>query len=81
MKSGDVLSVDHLRTYFFTKYGTVKAVDDISFEVRKGDILCIVGESGSGKTVTALSLLRLVDPPGRIIGGKVMLEGKDLMEL
>ena len=77
----DVLSVNHLRTYFFTKYGTVQAVDDISFDVRKGDILCIVGESGSGKTVTALSILRLVDPPGRIIEGKVMLEGKDLMKL
>ncbi len=76
-----VLSVNDLRTYFFTKKGIVKAVDDISFDLRKGEILCIVGESGSGKTVTALSLLRLVEPPGRIVDGSIMLEGKNLLEL
>ncbi len=76
-----VLSVRGLRTYFFTKKGIVKAVDDVSFDIRKGEILCIVGESGSGKTVTALSMLRLVEHPGRIVGGKIMLEGKDLLDI
>ena len=76
-----ILSVSGLRTYFFTKNRTLKAVDDISFDLRKGEILCIVGESGSGKTVTALSLLRLIEPPGRIAEGKIMFEGKDILEI
>jgi len=76
-----VMSVIGLRTYFFTKRGTVKAVDDISFDLRKGEILCIVGESGSGKTVTALSLLRLVEYPGRIVDGKIIFDGKNLLDL
>ncbi len=76
-----VLSVSGLRTYFFTKKGTVNAVDDISFNLRKGEILCIVGESGSGKTVTALSLLRLIEAPGRIVNGKIIFEGKDLLDI
>ncbi len=82
-ENGDkaILSVSGLRTYFFTKNGTVKAVDDISFDLGKSEILCIVGESGSGKTVTALSLLRLIEPPGRIIDGKIMLEGKDILDI
>ncbi len=75
-----LLSVNNLRTYFFTRRGVVKAVDDISFDLRKGETLCIVGESGSGKTVTALSILRLVENPGRIVEGKIMLEGKNLLE-
>lgn len=76
-----VLSVRNLCTYFFTKKGTVKAVDDVSFDLMKGEILCIVGESGSGKTVTALSLLRLIEPPGRIVKGKIFFEGKDLLDI
>lgn len=82
-ENGDeaVLSISGLRTYFFTKKGTVKAVDDVSFDLRKGEILCIVGESGSGKTVTALSLLRLIEPPGRIVEGKIIFEGKDLLDI
>jgi len=76
-----ILSVSGLRTYFFNKNRTLKAVDDISFDLRKGEILCIVGESGSGKTVTALSLLRLIEPPGRIAEGKIMFEGKDILEI
>ena len=56
----------HLKTYFFTRNGVVKAVDDVSFDLRKGECLCLVGESGCGKTATALSILRLVDsPPGQ----------------
>lgn len=73
-----ILSVSNLKTYFFTKKGTVKAVDDISFDLRKGELLCIVGESGSGKTVTALSIMRLVESPGKIVGGRIILDGRDL---
>ena len=77
-----VLKVDELRTHFQTRYGTVKAVDGVSFELRKGEILGIVGESGSGKTVTMLSLMRLIQtPPGRILGGEVILDGENLLGL
>lgn len=81
-KRGDViLSVKNLKTYFDTEYGVVKAVDDISFDVHRGEVLGIVGESGSGKSVTNLSLLRLVPtPPGRIAGGQIFFEGKNLLE-
>ena len=77
-----VLDVKNLHTVFFTNSGLFKAVDDVSFMVRRGETLAIVGESGCGKSVTALSVMRLVpDPPGRIVGGSVMLEGSDLLEL
>ena len=77
-----VLDVKGLQTVFFTNSGLVKAVDDVSFSVRRGETLAIVGESGCGKSVTALSIMRLVpDPPGRIVGGAVMLEGSDLLGL
>ena len=71
-----------LQTVFFTNSGLFKAVDDVSFQVRRGETLAIVGESGCGKSVTALSIMRLVpDPPGRIVGGSIMLEGIDLLSL
>lgn len=77
-----VLEVKNLKTVFFTNSGLFKAVDDLSFSVRRGETLAIVGESGCGKSVTALSLMRLVpDPPGRIVGGSVSLEGTDLLAL
>jgi len=77
-----VLDVKNLHTVFFTNSGLFRAVDDVSFTVRRGETLAIVGESGCGKSVTALSVMRLVpDPPGRIVGGSVMLEGTDLLEL
>ncbi len=77
-----LLDVRNLRTYFHTPAGVVKAVDDVSFEVHRGEALAVVGESGCGKTVTALSVMRLVpDPPGRIEGGRVIFEGRDLLEL
>jgi peptide/nickel transport system ATP-binding protein len=77
-----VLEVKNLKTVFFTASGLFKAVDDVSFHVRRGETLAIVGESGCGKSVTALSLMRLVpDPPGRIVGGSVTLEGTDLLTL
>jgi peptide/nickel transport system ATP-binding protein len=77
-----VLDVKNLKTVFFTNSGLFKAVDDISFTVRRGETLAIVGESGCGKSVTALSLMRLVpDPPGRIVSGSITLEGTDLLAL
>jgi peptide/nickel transport system ATP-binding protein len=77
-----VLDVKGLQTVFFTASGLFRAVNDVSFNVRRGETLAIVGESGCGKSVTALSIMRLVpDPPGRIVGGSVMLEGADLLGL
>ena len=82
IKDEIVLRVEDLRTHFQTRWGTVKAVDGVSFNLRRGETLGIVGESGSGKSVTALSLMRLVpSPPGRIVGGKVILDGENILEL
>jgi len=81
-KSDLVLDVKNLKTVFFTNSGLFRAVDDLSFTVKRGETLAIVGESGCGKSVTALSLMRLVpDPPGRIVGGSIALEGTDLLTL
>jgi len=76
-----VLEVEGLQTYFYTRGGLVKAVDGVSFALARGETLAIVGESGCGKSVTALSLMRLVAEPGRIVGGAVKLDGVDLMGL
>ncbi len=77
-----VLEVDDLRTYFVTRWGVVKAVDGVSFNLRRGETLGIVGESGSGKSVTTLSIMRLVpSPPGHIVGGQVRLEGEDILQV
>ena len=82
VKTDIVLQVEDLRTYFRTRWGTVKAVDGISFHLRRGETLGIVGESGSGKSVTMLSLMRLVpSPPGEIVSGKIVLDGEDLVPL
>ncbi len=79
--NGTLLSVRDLRTYFDTEDGTVKAVDGISFELKRGETLGIVGESGSGKSVTNLSIIRLIpSPPGRIVSGEVLLDGKDILK-
>jgi peptide/nickel transport system ATP-binding protein len=79
----DLLSVAELRTYFFTRQGLVKAVDGVSFALKRGETLAIVGESGCGKSITALSLMRLVpEPPGRIVeGSRIKLDGVDLLGL
>src|SRR5256714_15296008 len=80
--NGNVLTVNDLRTYFETEDGTVKAVDGISFEVKRGETLGIVGESGSGKSVANLSIMRLIpDPPGKIVSGAVDFEGRDIFKL
>jgi len=77
-----VLKVENLRTYFRTRWGEVKAVDGVNFELRKGETLGIVGESGSGKSVTMLSMMRLIPmPPGRIVEGSITLDGEDLLQL
>src|SRR5215469_10063398 len=79
---GAVLDVKGLRTYLFTRSGVVKAVDDVSFSLRRSETLAVVGESGCGKSMTALSIMRLVpNPPGKIVGGTITLEGKDLLQL
>ncbi|MEC9151881.1 MAG: ABC transporter ATP-binding protein [Pseudomonadota bacterium] len=77
-----MMEVDGLKTYFFTRQGTVKAVDDVSFYLKKSETLGIVGESGCGKSITALSVMRLVpDPPGKTVAGTVKLDGRNLLEL
>jgi oligopeptide/dipeptide ABC transporter ATP-binding protein len=76
-----VISVEHLTTVFDLPAGPAPAVDDVSFEIRAGETLGLVGESGSGKSVTALSIMRLVQPPGRIAGGRIMFDGRDLFSL
>ncbi|HEY0425652.1 MAG TPA: ABC transporter ATP-binding protein [Rhodopila sp.] len=75
------IEVRNLRTHFATRAGIVKAVDDVSFAVGRGQVLGIVGESGSGKTVTGFSIIGLVDPPGRITGGQILYQGQDLAKL
>src|SRR5829696_10435898 len=80
--NGNLLEVKNLRTYFDTDDGIVKAVDDVSFELKRGETLGIVGESGSGKSVTNLSIIRLIpDPPGRIVSGEIIFDGLDVMAL
>jgi len=76
-----LLEVEGLRMHFFTKAGVVKAVDDVSFRVERGRILGLVGESGSGKSMTGYSIMGLVDPPGRIVSGRIALNGVDLATL
>ncbi|MFN0299071.1 MAG: ABC transporter ATP-binding protein [Burkholderiales bacterium] len=79
--SAPTLVVDGLRTHFFTKRGVVKAVDDVSFEVSAGRVLGLVGESGSGKSITGFSVMGLVDPPGRIVDGRIMFNGRNLIDM
>jgi peptide/nickel transport system ATP-binding protein len=78
----DLLEVENLGTWFYTRQGIVKAVDGVDFAVASGETLAIVGESGCGKSMTALSLMRLIpDPPGRIVSGTIKLGGKDLLKI
>ncbi|HZY93941.1 MAG TPA: ABC transporter ATP-binding protein [Candidatus Bathyarchaeia archaeon] len=76
-----LLNVEKLKTYFYTYAGVVKAVDNISFHVNRGETLGVVGESGSGKTVTAQSVMQIVPPPGKIVDGKIEFNGRNLLKL
>ncbi len=80
MAKEKLLEVKDLKTYFFTEDGVVKAVDGVDFEVYKGETLGLVGESGCGKSVTAFSIMRLLDYPGKTVGGKVIFKGEDLLK-
>ena len=76
----NLLEVNNLKTYFFSRAGVVKAVDDVSFIMRPGETLGVVGESGCGKSVTALSVMRLISNPGKIVSGEINLNGENIME-
>ena len=76
-----LLEIHNLTTAFPGEDRLLKAVDGVSFTIRKGEVLCLVGESGCGKSMTALSILQLVPPPGSIIGGEVLFDGRDLMKM
>lgn len=76
-----LLEVKHLKTSFFTPHGEVKAVDDVSYYINRGEVIAVVGESGCGKSVTQMSVMQLIQsPPGKITGGEVLFEGKDLLQ-
>lgn len=76
-----ILEVNNLKTQFFTEAGAVKAVDDVSLVVNRGEVLGIVGESGCGKSVTSLSIMRLIGQPGRIMNGEIIFDDEDLLQL
>jgi peptide/nickel transport system ATP-binding protein len=78
---GHLLEVKNLRTHFPTRAGLVRAVDGVSFYLDRGELLGLVGESGCGKSITALSVMRLIAPPGKIVSGEVLFDGKDLLKL
>lgn len=76
-----LISVNNLKTYFYTNNELSKAVDDVSFTINKGKVVCIVGESGCGKSVTSLSIMRLISDPGKIVGGEIIYSGKNILDM
>ena len=76
-----LLEVNHLQTHFPTRAGLVRAVDGVTFHIDSGELLGVVGESGCGKSITALSIMRLISPPGKIVGGEIVFDGKNLLKL
>ena len=77
-----MLSVEDLKVYFFSDERVARAVDGVSYDVQKGETVCLVGESGCGKTVSALAIMRILPiPPGRIIGGRILFHGQNLLDL
>ena len=81
MSAPPLLQIVNLRTWFFGRQAVVKAVDGVSLALEAGEILGLAGESGSGKSVTGLSIMGLIDPPGRVVSGQVLLRGQDLLEM
>ena len=82
MSQEKLIEIKNLKTFFYTEGGTAKAVNDVSFDIYKGEVLGIVGESGSGKSVTSLSINRLIpNPPGEIVDGQVIYDGVNLLDL
>jgi len=81
MSNDIVLDVRNIKTYYFTRRGVVKAVDGVSFQLRRGETIGIVGESGCGKSTLGFSLMRLVPPPGRVVEGEVYLEGEEVFKI
>ncbi len=79
MSESSLLSINDLKTYFFTAEGVVKAVDRVHLEINKEEVLGLVGESGCGKSTLAFSIMRLIRPPGKIVGGEIWFEGEDLL--
>jgi len=79
--SDTLLQVESLKTHFFTENGIVQAVEDVSFSMRRGETLGVVGESGCGKSVTALSIMHLIDSPGKILAGRILFDGTNLLDL
>jgi oligopeptide transport system ATP-binding protein len=77
--TGPLLEIRGLKTHFFTRDGTVKAVDGVTFQIGHGETLGVVGESGCGKSITSLSVMRLIERPGKIVDGEIMLNGEDLL--
>jgi ABC-type dipeptide/oligopeptide/nickel transport system ATPase component len=75
------LEVKNLKTYYYTEDGVVRAVDGVNLEVYPGEVLGLVGESGCGKSVTSLSIIGLIAPPGKVVEGEILLDGKNLLEL
>ncbi len=76
-----ILEVKNLKTHFFSDKGVNKAVDGVSFSIPKGKTVCVVGESGSGKSITSLSIMGLIEEPGRIVDGEIIFNGQDLLKL
>ncbi|HET8908280.1 MAG TPA: ABC transporter ATP-binding protein [Ktedonobacterales bacterium] len=79
--SETLLEVKNLQTHFYTRSGIAKAVEDVSFSLAESETLGLVGESGCGKSVTSLSVMRLIDPPGKIVGGEILYKGDDIREM
>jgi peptide/nickel transport system ATP-binding protein len=79
--SAKLLEVKHLRVEFNSRRGTLVAIDDVSFEIAPGEVLGVVGESGAGKSITGTAIIGLLEPPGRIAGGEILLEGRRIDNL
>jgi len=81
MKNKNLLEIDNLKVSFFTPAGEVKAVNGVSYQLAQGEVIGIVGESGSGKSVSSYAIMRLIDEPGKVIGGSIKFDGKNILEL